>query len=344
MTRPVSSLDLRFAAAALRYGRRHEGLTRPNPCVAAIVVRKTGNAFHVVGRGVTGAGGRPHAEAQALLQAGAEAAGATLYVTLEPCSHHGMTPPCTDAILASGIARVVACTADPDPRVSGAGFARLKAAGVAVSTPLLQTAARRFHAGHIAARLGQGPHVVLKLAVSSDGMIGLPDAGQTAITGPETWNYVHALRAACDAILVGVGTIISDNPSLTCRLPGLAGRSPLRVVLDSANRLPADARVLQDQSVAETRIFDGQSCEQVLAELARQGIQTVMIEGGARVARAFLKAGLVDACHLIRSRDSFIGSGGVAAPLDLILDPGRFDEIDSRQLGADRLTLLWRKG
>ena len=344
MISPVSSLDLRFAAAALRFGRRHEGLTSPNPCVAAIVVRKTGDAFRVVGRGVTGPGGRPHAEAQALLQAGAEAAGATLYVTLEPCSHHGMTPPCTDAILSSGIARVVACMADPDPRVAGAGFARLNAAGVTVVTPVLEPEARRFHAGHIAARLGQGPHVVLKLAVSSDGMIGLPDTGQVAITGPESWNYVHTLRAANDAILVGVGTIISDNPSLTCRLPGLADRSPVRVVLDSGNRLPATARILQDQSIAETRIFQGQSCEQVLQALAQQGIQTVMIEGGARVARAFLKAGLVDACHLIRSRDSFIGSGGVAAPLDLILDSDRFEEIDSRQLGADHLTLLWRKG
>nr|WP_306266038.1 bifunctional diaminohydroxyphosphoribosylaminopyrimidine deaminase/5-amino-6-(5-phosphoribosylamino)uracil reductase RibD [Pararhizobium sp. IMCC3301] len=344
MTSPVSNLDLRFAAAALRFGRRHEGLTSPNPCVAAIVVRKTGDAYHVVGRGVTGPDGRPHAEAQALLQAAAEAVGATLYVTLEPCSHHGMTPPCTDAILSSGIARVVACTADPDPRVAGAGFARLKAAGVTVVTPVLEPAARRFHAGHIAARLGLGPHVVLKLAVSSDGMIGLADAGQVAITGPETWNYVHALRAASDAILVGVGTIISDDPSLTCRLPGLAGRSPLRVVLDSGNRLPANAAILQDQSIAETRIFEGRSCEQVLEVLARQGIQTVMIEGGARVARAFLKAGLVNACHLIRSRDSFIGSGGVAAPLELILDADRFEEIDSRQLGADRLTLLWRKG
>ena len=344
MTSPVSSLDLRFAAAALRFGRRHEGLTSPNPCVAAIVVRKTGDAFRVVGRGVTGPGGRPHAEAQALLQAGAEAAGATLYVTLEPCSHHGMTPPCTDAILSSGIARVVACMADPDPRVAGAGFARLTAAGVTVVTPVLEPEARRFHAGHIAARLGQGPHVVLKLAVSSDGMIGLPDTGQVAITGPESWNYVHTLRAANDAILVGVGTIISDNPSLTCRLPGLADRSPVRVVLDSGNRLPATARILQDQSIAETRIFQGQSCEQVLQALAQQGIQTVMIEGGARVARAFLKAGLVDACHLIRSRDSFIGSGGVAAPLDLILDSDRVEEIDSRPLGADQLTLLWRKG
>ena len=226
MTSPVSSLDLRFAAAALRFGRRHEGLTSPNPCVAAIVVRKTGDAFRVVGRGVTGPGGRPHAEAQALLQAGAEAAGATLYVTLEPCSHHGMTPPCTDAILSSGIARVVACMADPDPRVAGAGFARLTAAGVTVVTPVLEPEARRFHAGHIAARLGQGPHVVLKLAVSSDGMIGLARLSATLPLCPAACPVLPTARQCASC---WIPAIVCLQPPEYCRISQLPKRAFSRV-------------------------------------------------------------------------------------------------------------------
>lgn len=343
MKNQVSSLDMRFAAAALRYGRRHEGLTNPNPCVSALVVKTIDGCARIVGRGVTGMGGRPHAEVQALHQAGPLAKGATLYVTLEPCSHHGLTPPCTDAILASGIARVVACTADPDPRVSGTGFARLRAGGVDLSTPILDAEARRFHAGHIAAKTRRRPHVVLKMAVSANGMIGRKTRGQVAITGPEAWTYVHGLRAVSDAILVGAGTIISDDPSLTCRLPGLESRSPHRIVLDSGNRIPENAKVLTDQNGADTQIFDQKSCEDVLRSLWDQGLKTVMIEGGARVAGAFLGAGLVDACHLLQSGTRVIEDDGVPAPLDLMTDTATFEQIDQRQFGDDQLTLFWRK-
>lgn len=339
----VSSLDIRFAAAALRYGRRHEGLTNPNPCVSALVVKTINGVARLVGRGVTGVGGRPHAEVLALQQAGAMAKGATLYVTLEPCSHHGLTPPCTDAILASGVARVVACTADPDPRVSGTGFKRLRAKGVEVNTPVLDTDARRFHAGHITAKTQDRPHVVLKMAVSANGMIGKENGGQVAITGPESWTYVHGLRAVSDAILVGAGTIISDDPSLTCRLPGLHGRSPKRIVLDSGNRIPENAKILIDQDGADTQIFEKQSCQNILKSLWEQGIRTVMIEGGARVASTFLAAGLVDACHLLKSDTMVIESDGVPAPLDLMMDTVAFEQIDQRQLGDDRLTLYWRR-
>lgn len=339
----VSNLDTRFAAAALRYGRRHEGLTNPNPCVAALVVTTIDGGARVVGRGVTGVGGRPHAEVQALQQAGSMAKGATLYVTLEPCSHHGLTPPCTDAILASGIARVVACTADPDPRVSGTGFERLRAEGVEVCTPVLDVEARRFHAGHIAAKTQHRPHVVLKMAVSANGMIGKENSGQVAITGPESWTYVHGLRAVSDAILVGAGTIISDDPSLTCRLPGLEGRSPRRVVLDSGNKIPENAKILTDQAGVDSQIFDKQSCQNILKSLWEQGIRTVMIEGGARVASAFLAAGLVDACHVLKSGTIVIEDDGVPAPLDLMMDTAIFEQIDQRQLGDDRLALYWRR-
>lgn len=344
MKKPVSSLDKRFAAAALRYGRRHEGLTNPNPCVAALVVTTQNGSACVVGRGVTGVGGRPHAEAQALQQAGLKAYGATLYVTLEPCSHHGLTPPCTGAILSSGIARVVACTSDPDPRVSGTGFSHLRSRGVELATQVLDAEARYFHAGHIAAKTQQRPHVLLKMAVTADGMIGVKQGGQVSITGPQAWTYVHGLRAVSDAILVGVGTVLSDNPSLTCRLPGMENRSPLRVVLDSGDEVPHNAKVFSDQAVAKTQVFDRRSCEEILRTLWDQGVRTVMIEGGARVASAFLKAGLVDACHLLQSNDKVIADGGVQAPIDLMTDSTIFDQIDRRQLGADQLTLYWRKG
>lgn len=343
MKKQVYSLDMRFAAAALRYGRRHEGLTNPNPCVSALVVVTVNGRARIVGRGVTGKGGRPHAEVLALQQAGSKAKGATLYVTLEPCSHHGLTPPCTDAILASGVARVVACTADPDPRVSGTGFARLRAEGVELSTPVLDAEARRFHAGHIAAKTRHRPHVILKMAVSTNGMIGRKSGGQVAITGPEAWTYVHGLRAVNDAILVGVGTIIGDDPSLTCRLPGLDGRSPQRVVLDSGNQIPENAKVLTDKNGPDTQIFDQQSCESILKALCDQGVKTVMIEGGARVASAFLRAGLVDACHVLQSGTMVIEDDGVPAPLDLMMDAATFEQIDQRQLGDDQLKLFWRR-
>lgn len=344
MNTPASSLDLRFAAAALRYGRRHDGLTSPNPCVAALVVATIDGLPRIVGRGVTAAGGRPHAEAQALQQAGLKAKGATLYVTLEPCSHQGLTPPCTDAILANGITRVVACISDPDPRVSGSGFDRLRSHRVDVTTPVLEPQARRFHAGHISAKTRHRPHVLLKMAVSANGLIGARHGGQISISGPEAWTYVHGLRAVSEAILVGVGTINCDDPSLTCRLPGLEGRSPQRVVLDAGNQIRPGAKVLTDQGSADTRIFDSQSCEQVLTALGEQGIRSVMIEGGARVATRFLTAGLVDACHLIRSSEVIEVEDGVRAPLDLMTDTTIFEKVDGRHLGVDELSIYWRKG
>lgn len=335
-------VDARFAAAALRYGRRHSGLTNPNPCVAAIIVQREDDAYIVVGRGVTALGGRPHAETQAIQMAGSQARGATLYVTLEPCSHHGKTPPCADAVIDSGINRVVACLSDPDSRVAGKGFDKLKAAGISVTSPVIKSEAIQAHAPHIVSKTLGRPYVILKMAVSSDGMIGRRGAGQVAISGPHAWNYVQGLRAQSDAILVGVGTVLSDDPALTCRLPGLASRSPMRVVLDARHQMPSNARVLEIADDTETLVLDGQTPGDVLQRLTERGVQSLMIEGGAKVATAFLEARLVDAVHLIEA-PGLVGSNGVAAPLHLMTKAGQFGRINHRGLGEDKLTVYQRK-
>lgn len=335
--------DARFAAAALRFGLRHAGLTNPNPCVAAIIVKQIDGKDIVVGRGVTAPGGRPHAETQAIAMAGAKTNGATMYVTLEPCSHYGKTPPCADAIIKSGLARVVACMADPDPRVAGQGLARLKKAGISVTTPILEAKAAHIHAPHIISKLQQRPYVFLKMAVSSDGGIGRLGAGQIAISGPHAWNYVQTLRAQSDAILVGVGTVLNDNPSLTCRLPGLETRSPLRVVLDARNQMPLDAKILNNQAKAETLVLNDCKPTDALKILQKRGVQSVMIEGGAKVARAFLAAHLVDTIHLINAPVA-VGADSIQAPSQLMTDPDQFDIEDQRSLGDDHLTIYRQKG
>ncbi|MFK8034980.1 MAG: bifunctional diaminohydroxyphosphoribosylaminopyrimidine deaminase/5-amino-6-(5-phosphoribosylamino)uracil reductase RibD [Hyphomicrobiales bacterium] len=335
--------DAGFAAAALRYGLKNAGLTNPNPCVAAIIVKRVNDAEIVVGRGVTAPGGRPHAETQAIKMAGADARGATMYVTLEPCSHHGKTPPCADAIINSGLARVVACMTDPDPRVAGKGLNRLKAAGILVSSPVLASEAAQIHAPHIVSKMQQRPYVFLKMAVSSDGMIGRAGAGQVAISGIHAWHYVQGLRAQSDAILVGVGTVLSDDPSLTCRLPGLQTRSPKRVVLDAKNIIPANAKILSNQGLAETLVLNERSPAEVLKVLTKIGLQSLMIEGGAQVAKEFLTAGVVDAVHLIQAPDA-VGADGIKAPLELMTDANQFDVIDRRSLGDDRLIIYRKKG
>ena len=222
---------------ALTLGRRGQGRTWPNPAVGAVVVKDG----VILGRGWTQAGGRPHAEPVALGQAGAAASGATLYATLEPCSHVGKSPPCADAIIAAGIARVVSAIEDPNPEVAGQGHARLRAAGIAVDVGLCADEAAYDHAGHFRRIRNHRPHVILKLAVSSDDKIGAAGRKPVAISGEAARARVHLLRAQCDAILVGIGTVQADDPLLTCRLPGMEARSPVRVVLDRALRLPGGA-------------------------------------------------------------------------------------------------------
>src|SRR6202012_2456790 len=225
--------DRRFMQLALTLGRRGQGRTWPNPAVGAVVVKDG----VIVGRGWTQPGGRPHAEPVALRQAGEAARGATLYVTLEPCSHFGRSPPCADVVIAAGIARVVSAIEDPNPEVAGQGHARLRAAGITVDIGLCATEAAHDHAGHFRRVRDRRPHVILKLAVSSDDKIAAAGGKPVAITGEAAKSRVHLLRAQCDAILVGIGTALSDDPLLTCRLPGMAARSPGRVGLGRALRV-----------------------------------------------------------------------------------------------------------
>ena len=244
-----AAADRRFMALALSLGRRGLGRTWPNPAVGAVIVKDG----VIVGRGWTQPGGRPHAEVEALRRAGEAARGATLYVTLEPCSHHGKTPPCADAVIAAGITRVVSAIEDPNPEVAGEGHARLRAAGIAVEVGVGAEEARRDHAGHIRRMRDGRPHVMLKLAISADGKAGAAGRKPVAITGEAVRERVHLLRAHSDAIMVGIGTVLADDPMLTCRLPGMAKDSPVRIVADSMLRLPVNSRLVQ--SAYETPVW-----------------------------------------------------------------------------------------
>lgn len=342
MTAPTRE-DERFMAAALRLARRNLGLTSTNPSVACIVV-KNGT---IVGRAVTAPGGRPHAETQALAEAGEKARGATAYVTLEPCSHHGKTPPCADALIASGVARVVISIPDPDERVAGRGVVMLRDAGIDVNIGTLYRGGERALEAYLMRQRSKRPHVTLKLAVSQDGMIGRGGEGQIRITGETSRAQVQVLRAETDAILVGIGTATTDDPELTVRLRGLEDRSPIRIVLDrrldlpassklvrSARQVPviavADARLDEDAvkrratlEAAGVEVLDADNISDLLTALASRGISSLLVEGGARAARAFLDAGLVDRIQLFTGPIT-IGEDGVRSPFDRQSIPAGF--------------------
>ncbi|QKK24291.1 bifunctional diaminohydroxyphosphoribosylaminopyrimidine deaminase/5-amino-6-(5-phosphoribosylamino)uracil reductase RibD [Rhizobium hidalgonense] len=258
----VTPDDESFMAAAIRLSRRHLGRTATNPSVGCLIVRDG----VVVGRAVTAVGGRPHAEPQALAEAGAAARGATAYVTLEPCSHHGKTPPCAEALIAYGVARVVISVTDPDPRVSGRGIAMLREAGIEVDAGVLEAEGRRSLAGYLTRQTKNRPYVTLKLAVSADGMIGREGEGQVAITGPEARAEVQALRAETDAILVGIGTAISDDPLLTVRTPGLEAQSPIRIVLDPSLALPLTSKLVQTARDVPVIVVAGEEVSSLAAD------------------------------------------------------------------------------
>jgi diaminohydroxyphosphoribosylaminopyrimidine deaminase / 5-amino-6-(5-phosphoribosylamino)uracil reductase len=265
-------LDHRFMALALALGRRGLGNTWPNPAVGAVVVRDDGESV-IVGRGWTQPRGRPHAETEALRRAGAAARGATLYATLEPCSHQGKTPPCTDAIIAAGIVRVVSAIEDPNA-LAGRGHALLRASGIAVDVGIGAAEARRAHAGHIRRVCDHRPHILLKLAVSADGKVGLAGRKPVPITGEAARARVHLMRAMNDAILIGIGTALADDPQLTCRLPGMAGRSPVRVVLDPALRLPVTGALVRTARETAVWVIAGEDApREVEAVLAAQGVE-----------------------------------------------------------------------
>ncbi|KAA3504426.1 bifunctional diaminohydroxyphosphoribosylaminopyrimidine deaminase/5-amino-6-(5-phosphoribosylamino)uracil reductase RibD [Rhizobium rhizogenes] len=233
--------DERFMARAIEVSLRHQGQTLTNPSVGCVLV-KDGK---IIAEAVTATGGRPHAERQALEIAGDAARGATAYVTLEPCSHWGKTPPCANALVEYGVARVVVAVDDPDERVSGRGYTILRDAGIVVETGLLRDEGKRALAGYLTRQVKKRPHVILKLAISADGMIGRQGEGQVAITGPEARHAVHELRARCDAILVGIRTAIADDPELTVRIAGMEQRSPVRIVLDRQFELPLTSKLVR---------------------------------------------------------------------------------------------------
>jgi diaminohydroxyphosphoribosylaminopyrimidine deaminase/5-amino-6-(5-phosphoribosylamino)uracil reductase len=361
--------DQRFMQLALTLGRRGQGRTWPNPAVGAVVVKDG----VIVGRGWTQPGGRPHAEPEALKRAGEAARGATLYVTLEPCSHFGKSPPCADAIIAAGIARVVSAIDDPNPEVAGQGHARLRAAGIAVDIGLGALDAARDHAGHFRRIRDKRPHVILKLAVSSDDKIGAAGHKPLAISGEAAKARVHLLRAQCDAILVGIGTVLADDSLLTCRLPGMEARSPVRVVLDRALRMPNTSRLVHSaretplwvmtsdlaEAPAATKLgaagaqviriaatsTPGLDLLSVLHALSEKGITRLLIEGGARVASSFVASGMVDEVWLLRGADA-VGADGVPAldalPLTSITQSPDFVTRASETLQRDTLTIYER--
>ncbi|MEP2926480.1 bifunctional diaminohydroxyphosphoribosylaminopyrimidine deaminase/5-amino-6-(5-phosphoribosylamino)uracil reductase RibD [Bauldia litoralis] len=364
---PASEQDRRFMASALRIGRRNLGQTHPNPAVGALVVRTVDGAPIVVGRGWTAAGGRPHAETIALEMAGEAARGATVYVTLEPCAHDGETPPCASALIAAGVRRIVMALEDPDPRVAGKGRAALEAAGIAVVSGVMAAEAARDHAGHISRVTRGRPHVTLKLAVSADGMIGRREGERMMITGKPALTAVQAMRVESDAVMIGIGTVLVDNPRLTVRLPGLEARSPIRIVLDPSARLPLDSKLVTTSGdvpvvvivgpaatdaaktalaaagvkvVETTNGTNGLNLPEALAILAEDGVTRILVEGGARVAASLFADDLLDEIVLFRA-PVVVGVDGVRAlegyALSAIERSPRFRQIDAAIVGDDQM-------
>ncbi len=349
--------DAVHMARCLALGRRAEGRTAPNPMVGAVVVRDG----EVVGEGWHARAGAPHAEAIALEAAGERARGATLYVNLEPCCHFGRTPPCVEAILRAGITRVVAGMVDPNPLVDGRGIAALRAAGVRVDVGLLEGACRALNAGFLLAVTGGRPRIVLKAAVTLDGRIAT-DAGESRwITGEAARAHGHRMRDLHDAVLVGSGTILADDPHLDCRIPG--GRDPVPVVLDTHLRIPHTARVFREGSGALVYAVrapegpghpatvvpvpagpSGVDLPSVLRDLAARGLHSVLVEGGGRVHRSFLEAGLADRVLLyLAPRVLGAGPAWVAGPgVDRLAEAWGLHVAGVLRLGGDVLLDLER--
>ncbi|HRO10785.1 MAG TPA: bifunctional diaminohydroxyphosphoribosylaminopyrimidine deaminase/5-amino-6-(5-phosphoribosylamino)uracil reductase RibD [Amaricoccus sp.] len=355
--------------AALGLARRGLGRVWPNPTVGCVIV----NGATVVGRARTADGGRPHAEALALAAAGPRARGATVYTTLEPCSHTGRTPPCTDALIAAGVARVVVAVEDPDPRVNGAGLAALRAAGIAVEVGCLAAEAETVNRGFLTRMTTGRPMVTLKMAASLDGRIATGTGESRWITGPRARSEVHLMRAQSDAVLVGAGTVRSDDPKLNVRGLGIEDSHPVRVVVSGALSLPRDGYLAQtarevplwlchDDEAEEDRraawtelgaeLIEVPYTPEVEMDLAallqllgQRGLTRVLCEGGGRLAAGLIEAELVDeiVCYtagvvLGESAIPVVGGLEVAA---LQLAP-RFSLVEVAPIGPD-LRSCWRR-
>jgi diaminohydroxyphosphoribosylaminopyrimidine deaminase/5-amino-6-(5-phosphoribosylamino)uracil reductase len=353
---------------ALALARRGLGLAWPNPAVGCVVVRPGGE---IAGRGWTAPGGRPHAEAIALERAGSLARNSTVYVTLEPCAHTGRGAPCSAAIVAAEPTRVVVAMGDPDPRTAGHGIAKLRAVGIEVREGVLSEEAFDIVRGHVLKVTEGRPAVTLKLALGTDGLVPKGHGTPSFITGEGARAHAHLLRARADAILVGRGTVRDDNPSLTCRLPGMSCRSPVRVVLDSRLRTPPTARLFEEEMVPvwivcadggvhpEAALLQERGAEiipvpvdaeglpdmrEALRALALRGITGVLVEGGPCVAKALLDADLVDTAVIYQSSKP---AGDALLPfasegLDRLTECSHFTLHQSRSFGPDRMT-SWRR-
>ena len=353
--------DERWMKLALSLGRRRLGSTWPNPSVGCVIVKEG----RMVGQGVTSVGGRPHAEPQALEMAGADAEGATAYVTLEPCAHRGRTPPCAIALIEAGIARTVIALQDPDTRVDGGGIAMLRAAGIEASLGLCEAEARRDQIGFLTARAEDRPYVTLKLAQSLDGRIATASGESQWITGPVARRATHLMRAQSDAIMVGSGTLAADDPSLTVRLSGLEDRSPIRVVLSRSGEMPSNAKMLQTGGPDIWMLSPSRGIEpngvthftvrpndagkpdlkDAMRILAKQGITRLLSEGGAGLAASLIGENLVDRLILFTAPSVM---GGTSLPciadigLENLTDAPEFVETESRPIGPDRLSIFNR--
>ena len=349
--------DTDFMDVALRIAKRGLGLTFPNPSVGCLIVANQ----QIIGQGTTGRGGVPHAEIAALAMAGESARGATAYVTLEPCCHYGKTAPCTDALIAAGIARIVIAVRDSDERVSGKGIAQLQAADIEIIEGIRTEEARTINAGFFSVTEKGRPLVTLKLATTLDGKIATASGESKWITGEPARHYAHMLRATHDAIMVGVETVIADNPDLTCRLPGLEDRSPLRVIMDSHLRTPQESRMLKGSLPAwiittSSAPYPGAeilrtgknsegrvSIEEALQLLAAKGITRLLVEGGGTLAASLLRAGLVDRLIWIHAA-SIIGNDGLPSVgnlgLELLANSPKLRRESMQLLGGDMVEML----
>ncbi len=359
-----SLADGRYMGAALALARRNLGCVWPNPAVGCLLVREG----VIVGRGWTQRGGRPHAETEALRQAADEARGATAYVTLEPCAHRGETPPCADALIAASIARAVIALEDPDPRVSGRGIARLRAAGIAVDTGVSEAAAAELNRGFLIRCTEGRPLITVKLATSLDGRIATGTGDSRWITGDQARRFAHRLRYEHDAVMVGSGTAIADDPELTCRLSGLANRSLVRIVADGRLRLPPASRLAATCRNAPTWVLtradapadrrsrlealgvrvidvatgDGGDLDPraIALTLGALGLTRVMIEGGGTLVAAFLAAGLVDGLAWFHA-PRVLGADALPAArltgIDRLADAPAFVRREVLELGEDVL-------
>ena len=356
--------DARYMALALQLGRRGMGRVWPNPAVGCVIVTHG----RIVGRGWTQDGGRPHAETVALAQAGEDARGATVYVTLEPCAHHGKTPPCAEALIAAGVARVVIAVGDPDPRVAGRGIAMLEQAGIVVETGLLADQARADHAGFLSRITAARPFVTLKLAGTLDGRIATASGESQWITGPEARRAVHMMRARHDAVLVGAGTLRADDPALSVRGLGITCQ-PVRIVVSRAVKLPLTSQLAQTARQSPVWICHGAEAdvadwlalgavslpcavragqvepEAMMQALASAGITRLFCEGGGMLAASLLGAGLVDDL-VVMTAGCAIGAEGTPAlaamGIGRLADAPRFALHDLARLGDDVMT-HWRR-